>query len=187
MCTMTLNQDVNFGKEERTSMKPFKPNPQQLKAIDNGCTKLWIPVKHTILTITDETTTFLTLAKEEQTWDLKEYINVFSSLQPNEDYFVQEEFIEDPSQIIYKSDFFQSTQDLEDWTSANEMTEQQSRYKFRVIGVEVKLVQDLTALGFSFLAPHIEDGYVKWHDSQYPDTPYSSNPHGFLVDIERID
>jgi len=29
--------------------------------------------------------------------------------------------------------------------------------------------------------------FVPWHDSQYPNQPYSSNPYGFLVTLEAIE
>ena len=125
-------------------MAPFKPTPQQLEALQNGATKLWIPSTVTsIKTKCDE--------------DLK-YVHTLiiesSPLQVGEQYFC----ITDTHCI------------------------------FTVTDVEVKQVQDLDiedafALGISCPA---ETEVMSWHDNQYPEQPYSTNPLGFLISIERI-
>ena len=172
-------------------MRPFQPNPQQLEALANGAVKLWMPLKGVRSTdkLQHMTTVLATFIDEEGNLVVKDV-----PLQPGESYFVQEEFIEDPSQIIYKANFSKSNQDLEDWQPADQMIEAQSQYKLTVTDVEVKSVQDnygndkaeLAGQSDNWLG-YVDDKFEQRHDSQYSNQPYSSNPTGFLVTIERIE
>jgi len=176
-------------------MKPFQPNPQQLEAITNGATKLWIPAKHDIANVSTDTITFLTLANEEQTWNLSEYLAVFSPLQPGESYFVQEEFSDLMKDSIWYKRVIDKVPEVSCklWKPADQMTEAQSQYKLTVTDVEVKSVQDnygndkaeLAGQSDNWLG-YADDKFEQWYDSQYPNQPYSSSPTGFLITIERI-
>jgi hypothetical protein len=151
-------------------MRPFQPTPQQLEAIEAGAEKLWIPTKHEVISITTETITFLTLAKEEQTWDVFEYMATFSPLQSGEQYFVHR------INTTYNPGTKQMARTLG------------NRIEFTATAVEVKQVQDIDIdEGFALGIPcPCETEVSSWHNSQYPEHPYSSNPHGFLVTIEAI-
>ena len=177
-------------------MKPFKPNKQQLEALNKGATKLWIPFSNTAL---DHFSNSDNLG-HDFVWEDPEHIGhfvsgveVFSPLQPNEEYFVQGELdcpgdcnMSAPCQVCGSNGQFIGTA----------LT---TIAKFRVTGAEVKkALQDHTnwsELGIPVerIYPHEEDGMPvkvynveQWHDSQYPKQPYSSNPNGFLIGIERI-
>jgi len=191
-------------------MKPFQPNPQQFEAIANGATKLFIPIDTAVHSLDvkpgvfqsampftcdwcngtgmDGTVACIDCYGTDKQFDIdcesqSEFIKKYSPLQPEESYFVQEEFIEDPSQVIYKADFSKSNQDLEDWQPADQMTEAQSQYKFTVTGVEVKQVQELNDELFD-LVPNNGNTFM---EEYFPDQPYSSNLAGFLITIERIE
>ncbi len=64
-------------------MKPFLPNKQQLEAIANVATKLWIPMP-------PHPSSYVVRLKD-------------SPLQPNEQYFVQEDFTLFNSNVQYRT------------------------------------------------------------------------------------
>jgi len=129
---------------------------------------------------------------------MKEFVLEYSPLQPEKPYFVQEEFdrLGRRGHTLYKQ-ANPGSEHITAWQPADQMTEAQSQYKFTVGNVVVKQVQYLTIgdgqdLITSINQPHISlnDGtwakyFTDWHDSQYPEQPYSQKPCGFLVTIER--
>jgi len=161
-------------------MKPFKPNPQQLGAIANGCTKLWIPLKSSYQD--GKLLTYYGDCKDE--YDNDEFVYKHSDIQPNGEYFVQEEFGDLFGDVVYKANISKPIQGL--FNPANQMTEQQSRFKFKVTGVEVKQVQNVNLGEWQEVKKGltISESLSLWHDSQYPQQLYNSNPWGFLIDIE---
>jgi len=173
-------------------MKSFQLNPQQLEVITNGATKFWVPCD--IGGIEEMEDYYVNQHLEYHlNGDL---VKELSPLQPGESYFVQEDCaINDDGFIMYQCDCSEPILNISTYTEhtpANQMTEAQSKYKFTVTDVEVKQVQDIYEedggwLLFSIMPNvSITNDFQEWHDSQYPDQPYSSNPTGFLVTIERI-
>lgn len=173
-------------------MKPFLPNQQQLEAISNGATKIFIPI--------DVPKGFLFYKlRFNNGWTVshfnKEEVTrqVISPLEKGKPYFVQEEHSMNGGFPLYTTDFRDSMelQKFDDYTPADQMTEEQSRLKFTVTDVEVRqsksidivTVQDLRG---SFTIAYNKFRFGMWHDRQYPEQPYSQNLHGFLVSIERI-
>jgi len=145
-------------------MNPIQLNEQQIEALSNDVTKLWLPLPTDITVLSCEGG----IISYTQSGTLtSEYTEVFimteSPLQPGEQYFC--------------------------------MTN--THLIFTATDVDVKYVQDIEfnsirAIGCPALtdlpkAPRsMSDWFEKWHDSQYPDQPYSTKPVGFLVSIERI-
>ena len=188
-------------------MQPFKSNKQQLDALEADATKLWIPIPDLV----HIPTVGEMLGRPLSNRFIGNLITTYSPLQPGEQYFVQEEFKEMPPTrsitnrygrqevaYLYKSTYTFNGSHI-DWQPTDQMTEQQSRFKFTVTNVEIKQVQDISVadyigLGFTdggtggsiYFNGTAQESLDEWHDSQYPNTPYSSNPHGFLVSIERI-
>ena len=39
---------------------------------------------------------------------------------------------------------------------------------------------------FKQIPSELRNDFKDWHNEQYPDQPYETNPYGFLVQIERI-
>lgn len=119
-------------------------------------------------------------------------IEFYSPLQPNEEYFVQVEQVETgpcagiPSLGVPAMDVVTAT------VPADQMTEEQSNYKFRVTGVEVEQLHEIYERGGGwdllslYPSASITDDFIDWYDRQYPEQPYSIDPRGFLVTIERI-
>ena len=147
-------------------MKPFQPTPEQLEAIKSGATKLWIPL--------DLVSSIKAKTNEDFNAAQTLIINAMSPLQPGEQYFVQEESTAPaPGRFEHSVPAFM-------------MQEEQSQYKFTATAVEVKQVQYVTMEEWQ----HVKEGLTVteslslWHDRQFPDQPYSSNPYGFLVDIQ---
>jgi len=151
-------------------MKPFQLNPQQLDALANGATKLFIPIA---------------LPDYGFSYDIKQQD---SPLQPGESYFVQEKQLNVDVIVGYQNGYpIEQLRDI----PADQMTEEQSQYKFTVTGMELKQVQDLLLREMVSLGIKNEtamtERFVPWYDIQYPDKPYSSNPAVFLITIERIE
>lgn len=185
-------------------MQPFQPNEEQLEALNNGATMLWIPIPpHAHVNSSLES-----IDNNLHNRYFNTLIKVHSPLHLGKQYFVQEKFIDDPSQIVYKADFSQSNQDLEDWLSANQMQEHQSRTKFTVTNIEVKIIKsllykDMPKLGITYSKDCVQlddslgeqcyskqcslvDNLIDWYNKQYPDKPYSTNPYGFLITIKLL-
>ena len=162
-------------------MIPFQPNKQQLEAIRNGATKLWIPI------ITQDNG----YSYDVQPQDCR--------LQPDNQCFVQEEFWCIEGAVFYTADCDMKSikeNDIDNEMTpqpADQMTKSQSRYKFTVTGVEVKNVNKINlvewlALCQSSKLDFEENGWTlfkQWHDSQYPDKPYNTKPTGFLITIKE--
>jgi len=180
-------------------MNPIQLNEQQIEALNNGATKFWFPLSNLAL---DQYSNSDDLG-HDFTWENPEHIGhwvsgveVFSPLQPNEQYFVQEQ-TECPGdcnmgqacQLCGSNGQFIGTVDY---------MPNSCSIKFTATDVEVKHVQDIvywSELGLFPVKqyPHPESGIKVseyrpnyWHDSQYPDQPYSQNPVGFLISIKRI-
>lgn len=141
-------------------MKPIQLNEQQIEALSNGATKLWLPIDVPLdpeivsQLVYQQTVGSVAIFRHEGI-----SISVPLSPQPNEQYFC--------------------------------MTD--THLIFTTTGVKVKHVQDDTINWYevnpAMSIPHIGHDWnniTDWHDSQYPDQPYSTNPIGFLVSIERI-
>lgn len=198
-------------------MKPFKPNKQQLEVITNGCTKLWIPLEkdgkgYSEYTHISTCDVCRNVSRVNVLLVCKACVQKLTSpLQQNEEYFVQEKFSDitdtyeestNPATgfsygkrgtvVLYKSTH-KFNDDHIVWTSAEQMTEEQSRFKFKVTEVEVEHVQGICGNRKAELAGksdnwlgYITDEFIDWYDRQYPEHPYASGPRGFLVTIERI-
>lgn len=191
-------------------MNPTQLNKHQTDAVLAGSTKLFVPIDTSVHSINITDRTFESARNfpcdcggvfpiagctdcynKGVIFDLdceceEEFILKYSPYQPKEQYFVQEEFTNEIN-VIYR---LGGPYGIGWWTSANQMTEDQSRIKFTVADVEVKPVQELelrqmVAMGIKNETAMTER-FVPWHDSQYPDQPYSTKPIGFLVSIERI-
>lgn len=180
-------------------MKPFQPNEQQLRAIHNGATKLWIPVSTkiavTINPIDKEYGECLryTYVEDGHTSIRRynEFYKEWASLQPGEQYFVQEDFFRGKgthSDVVNSIDNELTKKLLGDRViDSNQMTEKQSHYKFTVTNIEVKSAHQLNLMESILRGMRCyASSYKEWHDSQYPYQPYNTNPYGFLVAIERI-
>jgi len=177
-------------------MQPFKSNKQQLDALEADATKLWIPIPDLV----HIPTVGEMLGRPLSNRFIGNLITTYSPLQPGEQYFVQEDFFEtEGGNMLHRVNFTKFKTTKNSWQPADQMTEEQSQYKFTVTSVEVKQVQDISIadyirLGFTdggtggsiYFNGTAQESLDEWHDSQYPNTPYSSNPHGFLVSIERI-
>jgi len=165
-------------------MKPFIPNEQQLEAIHNGATKLWLPAIKPI-----GSGQFLVKLNSKGDFDKLYYrsqpelqlIECRLPLHPGESYFVQEaKECYDP---IYKPHRY--TSPAEQMTEPQPQPQPQSQYKFMVTGIEIKYVQDIEC--WQELNPDGAGGMNDmWINRQYPKQPYSSNPLGCLIDIEKI-
>jgi len=180
-------------------MKPFKPTKHQLESIKSGATKLWVPLTNQLVTLC------LSDPLEKDLSMFKAFIVKYSPLQPNEQYFVQEDYFNiDKSRcscimtqaLKYASDydFSNSIFENEQLIESQHMDWYQSRFKFTVTNVEVKQVQDLSLHDIIAVGLNINDRYPdglpkafgRWYDSQYPNQPYSTNPTGFLVSIKYL-
>lgn len=194
-------------------MKPIQPNKEQIEALKNGATTLWIPIDKEIYSIHNGLIEFQGGDGASDVETIKEYIEGYCPLQIGQEYYVQEEFCEgledgydhsSPVVIYYKND----NQELEwvdsdwepcspPWRDTNEMQPHQSRFKFIPIDTHIKRCQSIcslyyTSLTGSMLLGHNDPDFdfnlwfEHWHNKQYPNQPYENNPFGFLMKIERI-
>lgn len=161
-----------YSNLRRYQVYPIKLNSEQLEALSLGAEKLWFPLLNEAL---DQYSNADDLG-HNFVWEDPEHIGhwisgveLFSPLQPNEDYFVHRVN-----------------------NTYNPGTKQMARtlgnaIKFKVTGVKIKRCKELDDY-WQELNPDGAGGMNDmWLNRQYPEQPYSSNPHGFLVTIQRID
>lgn len=159
-------------------MKPFKPTYEQVKLINRGVSKLWIPMNEDIWCL-------LSIASDE------DVIQCNSPLQSNEEYFVQQSFFygkgTHADQINYIDSYLTEKVLGERVISADQMTESQSRFKFKVTNVEIKQAFKLSLLDTSLRELGCyASSFIEWHNEHYPNELYNKNLYGFLISIERI-
>lgn len=161
-------------------MKPFKPNQQQLEALNNGAAKLWFPM--------DDDLNYVDILSGAQPSSIAAFASEMSPLQPNEQYFVPQKVT-----CMGECNMGQACQccgSNGQYIGTVEYMPVSCSIKFTTTNVEVKYAQDLTLREMVSLGIKNEtamtERFVPWHDTQYPDQPYSSKPVGFLVSIERI-
>ena len=169
-------------------MEPTQLNAHQRIAIEAGATKLFTPIEDKRIN-----KNFLEEYMKNADLFLKQcFILDYSPYQVDETYFMQEVCAFDCGWILYQSDFSVPLWDrsLDSYQEVGEMVEDQSQIKFKVIGVEIRNVQDLSLREMVSLGvknkTEMTCRFVSWYNKQYPEKPYSQNSIGFLVTVERI-
>lgn len=189
-------------------MKPFEPNKEQLEAIINGATMLWIPVNNNVFDIDIQSNGMISYEEHGDEYivfaneTVEDFIYNHSPLQPNEQYFIQEhscsycdgtDFIYEPKPLNdYRCTHCDSLHECDhELQQPHQMQEHQSNIKLKVTNVEAKQIQHLT-MGEWFSLVENDRKYFgdtvahrNWHDNQYPNQPYDTNPIGFLITIQK--
>lgn len=135
-------------------MKAIQLNQLQLEALSNGATALLFVIDKSI-TIKGEIQSEEDVAYgvefiKDHEWTectLNHFISQFSLLQPNQEYYIQEEFFLWKYESGVKVCFEVTNEEqnhFAEWKLASQMTYEQSRYKFTVKSAEVKRVGSLT-------------------------------------------
>ena len=115
-----------------------------------------------------------------------EIIRHYSELQVGDEFFIKEEFVNEygheEDYIKYKNECRNSSP-LVYWIPASEMTQEQSRYKGVVIGIEIKrrdciLTKEALLLGFKSEDRESPTDIIT---NKYPDNPYV-----FLYTVKKI-
>lgn len=148
-------------------------NQYQLESLSNGATAL-------LFVVEDERLIDIWENKRHSDEDTKMFLNLFSPLQPNQEYYVQEEFVDAPMMgMLFKND---NALVCNNWLPASQMTYEQSRYRFTVKSIEVKRVQELTQEEWVKMN-RLPSSYL--FNEQYGQGTYESNPYIFYVVIEK--
>lgn len=191
-------------------MKPIKLTKEQIEAILNGATMLYIHMWGNEALLNHNDYDFLEIREgcndsyQEVVFKNKnnEYITIDSLLKIGEEYYVQEPFnlngaewgIAKPSKINYKID----GESGHNWMQRTRCRPEYSRIKFKVTNNQVKRVQAITLSSDTIfkIDPNLISGnltldgkisaFIDWFNKQYSNQPYKDNLYGFLVTIERI-
>lgn len=129
-------------------MKPIKLPPQTIKAILDGATKIVLPIDDeeikNIVKSDNKKILFYDIESDGlNEWTIEDFIKQYCPIQPNEEYYVAEEFVQGTTQVFYRS-LDENGMDMDKcWQSADQMQPHQSRCKFKVTNVEVKRVKDI--------------------------------------------
>ena len=162
--------------------KKLEINQFQRTALSNGAKLLLMPIN--------------TKGMKMSEIGLIEDLLQFSPIQEGDEFFCQEEFIEDYAigggdensriDIIYRASTDESHVIGYAWADASEMTEAQSRFNLKCVGVEVKRLDELTAGTIINITPSTiksSENYRDWLNQQYGEDFYESNPCVFLIQV----
>lgn len=158
-------------------------NQQQIEAYKNGATMFSFPIEEDIF-VHDTTVTF---DNKTQCWFVSNYIKEFSSLQKDDEFFIQEDFCYIKgitTTPIYKAEI-QDEKDIR-FEDASQMQEHQSRFKDVCLNVEIKRVQDLDLLdviGLGISKDWPTFSTIEWIEKYY-NIKYKDNPYVFLYTVK---
>lgn len=174
-------------------MKPLNTTPETVQALLKGATKFIIPLSNTAaVNLTFEQGEY---CASEIKGLLKEIVNHYSTLQIEDEFYLQEEFQDMLGEIHYGKTLASHHSKFID---ASKMTPEQSRYKGKIAKVEVKRVQEINddtnqimgLYGIEDVVFDEDDRYEQiatfkyWYNTQYPEQPYEQNPYVFIYTIE---
>jgi hypothetical protein len=178
-------------------MKNLQITRQTAKTLSDGATMLLMPIDKDITKI--ENGRIEWNGRDENVWhqEIEPFITCFLPIQAGDEFYCQEDFIacNQPNTFWYKADNRPNNNEFF-WQPASEMTEQQSRFKFKCVDVEIKRVQDLIndeifAVGLNVDSKYWNDECSdisssgewlnNWLNDQHGSDFYESNPFVALI------